>query len=223
MNAIHYPYPGYRLIQFAKAPRAGEVKTRLQPVLGGEGCRALHARLVEHCFESLHRAAVAPVELAVTGGDTGYFRQLAGKTATPVTLQAGSDLGERMLNAAAARLPGADGVIIVGSDCPFFSGDYLHRACRALAGGADCVLGPAEDGGYVLIGLRRADPLLFADIPWGAEQVLAMTRRRLSRLDWRWRELEPLADIDRPRDLQQLQRLWGNGGGRLPESAKGFL
>ena len=223
MNAINYPYPGYRIVQFAKAPELGKVKTRLQPLLGADRCLALHRRLVEHCFGTLHRAAVAPVQLAVAGSDNSFFQQLAAETATPVTRQYGCDLGERMLNAANENLQRADGALIVGSDCPFFSADYLYRACRALAGGADCVLGPADDGGYVLIGLRRTAPSLFAGVPWGTEQVLAVTRQRLRELGWQWSELEPLADIDRPRDLQQLRQVWGDSIARLPAELKGFL
>ena len=204
----NYPYPDYRIVQFAKAPEAGKVKTRLQPVLGESGCLHLHQKLVEHCFDTLRKVALAPIELAVAGQSKDYFQQLV--AACPVTIeqQQGSDLGERMLHTASQKLAEAGGVIIVGSDCPFFDRDYLHSVCRALADGNDCVLGPAHDGGYVLIGLRRTDTALFADIPWGTDQVLDITRQRLLELGWQWCELAPKADIDRPEDLQLLSGLW---------------
>ena len=235
MNALNtpyirqYPYPNYRIVQFAKAPEAGRVKTRLQPALGESGSLQLHQRLVGHCFTTLREAAVAPVELAVAGYTPNpesqqYFRQLVADSQVPIVRQQGNDLGERMLYTADSVLAensaenSAEGgvesgaVIIVGSDCPFFERDYLHSACQALADGNDCVLGPAHDGGYVLIGLRRTDPALFDNVPWGTDSVLEITRQRLSKLGWQWCELELKTDIDRPEDLQLLSGLWPDLG-----------
>jgi glycosyltransferase A (GT-A) superfamily protein (DUF2064 family) len=84
---------------------------------------------------------------------------------------------------------------------------HLRRASRWLAGGADAVLAPAEDGGYALIALRRVSPRLFADIDWGGPRVMAQTRERLAALGWRWRELPTLWDVDRPEDVARLRRL----------------
>jgi hypothetical protein len=82
--------------------------------------------------------------------------------------------------------------------------DYLARAFALLDGGADAVVGPAEDGGYVLLGLRRMDKRLFEDMAWGTDRVLDQTRERLAVLGWRWQELETLWDVDRPEDLERL-------------------
>ena len=95
-------------------------------------------------------------------------------------------------------------VILVGADCPLLEARHLASAFDWLQQGEDAVLGPAEDGGYVLLGLRRVNRALFRDIPWGGDQVLALTRQRLAQLGWRWRELEPLWDLDRPADLDRL-------------------
>jgi hypothetical protein len=65
----------------------------------------------------------------------------------------------------------------------------------------DAVLGPAVDGGYVLLGLRRAESALFTDMPWGGDRVAEITRERMAALGWRWRELPALRDVDRPEDL----------------------
>ena len=81
---------------------------------------------------------------------------------------------------------------------------YLRDAERALAGGDDVVIGPAEDGGYVLVGLSRCDPELFRGIPWGGSEALAETRRRIAALGWRAIELPALWDLDRPGDLERL-------------------
>ncbi|MGB7542815.1 MAG: TIGR04282 family arsenosugar biosynthesis glycosyltransferase, partial [Burkholderiales bacterium] len=114
------------------------------------------------------------------------------------------DLGERMQRALAAALARSERAILVGSDIPALSAQYLRDADRSLAGGDDVVLGPAEDGGYVLIGLRRCDPELFREIPWGGPTVLAETRWRIARLGLRSRELPALWDVDRPEDLERL-------------------
>ncbi|RLA31853.1 MAG: glycosyltransferase, partial [Gammaproteobacteria bacterium] len=66
------------------------------------------------------------------------------------------------------------------------------------------VLGPAEDGGYVLIGVRRLSPVLFEGVDWGSDRVLRQTRARLTALGWRWHELRMLWDVDRPEDLMRL-------------------
>ncbi|UTW45553.1 TIGR04282 family arsenosugar biosynthesis glycosyltransferase [bacterium SCSIO 12696] len=201
-----YLYPNYRIIQYAKAPQTGKVKTRLQPVLGEQGCLQLHCRLVEHCFQRVHNAAVAPHRFSIAGSDDNFFQSIV--TSSNIEYQQGADLGERMQRTAEKALASVKGVLIIGSDCPFFDRNYLASACEALEQGNDCVLGPANDGGYVLIGLRRVDAKLFCNMPWGTEQVLALTRERLQALQWRYRELPALADIDRPDDLVHLSRVF---------------
>jgi glycosyltransferase A (GT-A) superfamily protein (DUF2064 family) len=110
------------------------------------------------------------------------------------------------------RLAAEDGlsrgspVVLIGTDCPVLSGDYVAAALEALTK-HDAVLGPAEDGGYVLLGLKRVGATLFSDIPWSTAQVASLTRTRMSALGWHWRELPTLWDLDRPRDLQRYRRL----------------
>ncbi len=109
-----------------------------------------------------------------------------------------------MHHAAASALGDSDAVVLVGADCPGLGLDYMRRALDCLEQGADAVVGPAEDGGYVLLGLKRAAPELFHDMPWGSDQVLTKTRQRLRKLGWRWLELSVLWDLDRPEDLERL-------------------
>ena len=94
--------------------------------------------------------------------------------------------------------------LLAGSDCPALGAAAFRQAAEWLDGGADAVLAPALDGGYVLIGLRRIEPSLFAGMAWGTDRVLAETRRRFGALGWEWRETEALPDIDRPEDLVHL-------------------
>jgi glycosyltransferase A (GT-A) superfamily protein (DUF2064 family) len=97
----------------------------------------------------------------------------------------------------------ADGVVLVGSDAPSIDAGYLQAASEALAE-VDAVLGPALDGGYVLFGLRRFVPELFTGIEWGEDTVLEKTLDKLKALQWSYRLLETLPDIDRPEDLRHL-------------------
>jgi glycosyltransferase A (GT-A) superfamily protein (DUF2064 family) len=99
------------------------------------------------------------------------------------------------------------GAIVIGADCPALRPSDLRRAARLLAGGCDAVLGPAEDGGYVLIAARRVSPRLFCGIAWGGPEVYAAAVQRLDALGYRWRALARLWDVDRPEDLERLRWL----------------
>jgi glycosyltransferase A (GT-A) superfamily protein (DUF2064 family) len=82
--------------------------------------------------------------------------------------------------------------------------DRLQQSVVAIALGAQIALEKAEDGVYAAIALRRCAPELFSDMPWGTDGVMAETRLRLQRLGWRWTELEPVWDVDRPADFERL-------------------
>ncbi len=112
-----------------------------------------------------------------------------------------------MLRACTRLLRTTDAVVLIGTDCPVLRVADLRAAARALQGGADAVLSPAEDGGYALIGLRRVSPWLFSGLEWGSGSVLRETRTRLRELGWRWRELRTVWDVDRPEDYVRLGRL----------------
>ena len=178
-----------KVIVFARASRAGAVKSRLIPLLGARGAARLHARLLRRALRTARAARLGPVELW-----------------TAERRQRGADLGERMMHAFAHGLRRAARVVLIGSDCPVLRPRDLRQAARWLAGGADAVFAPAEDGGYALIALRRVSPRLFQGVEWGGAQVMAQTRERLAALGWRWRELPEVWDVDRPEDYRRLER-----------------
>ena len=120
--------------------------------------------------------------------------------------QQGADLGQRMQHAIGDALGRSKSVVLVGSDCPDWRAQDLMQAFHELQMN-DVVLAPAMDGGYVLIGCRRLAIELFSGIPWGSEQVLAMTRQRLRSLGWPWHELPAHPDIDREPDLKLVPEL----------------
>jgi rSAM/selenodomain-associated transferase 1 len=196
---------------FARAPQPGTVKTRLIPALGAVGAARLQRRLTLHALAVAREAAIGSVTLwGAPDGRHRFFRALRRCGAVTVCRQSGGDLGARMAAAFAAH----DGpLLLIGSDCPALQATHLAAAAGALfeerQGGNDAVFIPAEDGGYVLVGLRRPQPRLFAGVEWGSEQVMVQTRQRLSDLALRWVELPTLWDVDRPADLARLATLEG--------------
>ena len=197
------------VVVFARAPRAGATKTRLIPALGAEGAARLHARMVEHAVRTAADASVGPVTLACAP-DAAHplFSALAEETGCALETQAPGDLGARMHAALSAALRTAPAAILIGSDCPSLTAACLADAAARLLAGDDVVLGPALDGGYVLVGCRQPRPALFRDIPWGGPEVLARSRDRLREAGLRWSELAARGDIDEPGDLVRLPAGW---------------
>jgi uncharacterized protein len=192
-------------IQFARSPVAGKVKTRMMPHLTPAQACELHSELVLWTCRMLINSGLGAVELAVAG-DAAHplFERCRALGLSALTAQVGNDLGENMYSAIRHGLARYDAVVLVGSDCPALDKDYLLKALGALERSA-LVLGPAVDGGYVLIGARQVCPQLFAGIPWGTAHVYNETAVRLQQLGWQWQALAPLEDIDRPEDLPLWQ------------------
>jgi rSAM/selenodomain-associated transferase 1 len=199
------------LIQFARAPVAGRVKTRMLPVLTARQAYDLHCELVLWTSATLAGSGLGDVELSVAGGcDHALFEQCRELGISRMSQQRGADLGERMYQAIRDGLQRYKKVILVGSDCPAIEVAYLQQALLALDT-APLVLGPAEDGGYVLIGAREIDAEIFTGIPWGTGQVYAGTVESIRKLGLSWVELPVLADVDRPDDLAAWKVLRGAG------------
>ena len=201
--------PACAVIVFAKAPVAGTVKTRLAGALGAAGAARLAARMLESTTACALEAAVGPVEVCCAP-DRSHpaFTALAAGGTVGLSEQGDGDLGHRMHRALERALASQPGAIVIGTDAPALDADYLREAASALTR-HDAVIGPAVDGGYVLIGLRRTAPAaLFDGIDWSTSRVLAQTRERLDRLGLGWAELAPLHDIDEPADLRHLPAGW---------------
>ena len=188
---------------FAKAPVPGEVKTRLMPLLGAGDAAELHATLVRRALVTAAAAGTGPVTLWCMP-DTGhpFFAACAEEFGVALEAQKGGHLGERMERALASMLVRGPAMLI-GSDCPALTAADLHTAARSLAT-HDAVFQPAEDGGYVLVGLAREVPGLFEGIRWGEASVMRDTRARLRAAKATWRELPARWDVDRPEDYQRL-------------------
>ncbi len=197
-----------RLILFTRFPRPGEAKTRLIPTLGPEGAAQLHRELTAHTLGTVDQStALHPmdVEIRYTGASVDEMSEWLGTRRTYAD-QGDGDLGNRMDRAADAAFESSmDRVVIIGADCPELSPSLLNRAFDLLIS-RDIVLGPALDGGYYLIGVRhtawqRARKPLFADMPWGTDDVLTETLRRTHAAGLAVARLDFLGDVDRPADL----------------------
>jgi rSAM/selenodomain-associated transferase 1 len=195
------------VVVFARAPVAGRVKTRLVSRLDAWGAARLHVRLMRQALRTAVAAGCGPVELHLSARHAFF---------ADAELQRGRDLGQRMHWALEHALRRHRGAILIGSDCPALRPAHLSRAARWLAGGCEVVLGPAEDGGYALIGARRVSERLFRGIDWGTGQVYVDTVERLDAAGYRWRALPTVWDVDRPEDLDRLRSL------RLPSAFRRY-
>ncbi len=200
-------FPDARILVFCKAPVPGQVKTRLIATLGAQAAAELHACLAQRTLLMAADAAVAPVELWCHPVGDPFFEAMGKLFGIPLYEQAGADLGERMMHAIEHALSRSQFALIIGTDCPALRAEHLIDAMGALAAGQDGVIGPAQDGGYVLIGLARPQRSLFTEMPWGTDAVLDETRTRLRAAGLRWCELPALWDVDRPADLARLRDL----------------
>ena len=121
--------------------------------------------------------------------------------------QRGADLGEHMQHAFSDALSRYRHAVLMGCDCPSLSVDDLQQALMKLQTGHDAVIAPADDGGYVLLGLNQAQPELFSDMTWGHDQVMDATRRRAEAIGLSLYELESQWDVDNYQDWQRYLAL----------------
>lgn len=206
------------IIVFTRYPEPGETKTRMIPALGAEGAAALQRSMTTHTAREM---ASVPGRInrvvRYVGGDEERMRAWLGDSFVYL-LQGEGDLGARMARAFSEAFDdkAVERVVIVGSDCPDLRAGILRAALDSLRT-HDIVLGPATDGGYYLIGLRRnalenGASSLFADVDWGTETVYATTVVRAEQIGLRLRVLAPLDDVDRPEDLPVWERSRSKSG-----------
>ena len=208
------PVQPVRIAILAKAPLAGFAKTRLAPALGTRGAARLQRAFVLRTVQVAQQARLGGgVQLwCAPDADQRFFRALQRTTGVECMDQPAGDLGQRMV-AAIAAAPGP--VLLVGTDCPALTAQHLRAAAAALQVGANtgadtnarAVFIPAEDGGYVLVGLRQPQPGLFHGIDWSTDRVMAQTRQRAHALGVALCELALLWDVDTPDDLARLAAL----------------
>lgn len=198
-----------RLLVFARYPEPGKAKTRLIPALGAAGAAALYREMAEAAIaQARHLAAERSVSIAIqfTGSDVLPMQQWLGQDLL-YQAQATGDLGDRLLQAfQTAFHQGMTATVAIGTDCPELDAWLMAKAFQELQH-HDLVLGPATDGGYYLIGLRRSVPELFRGIAWSTDEVLSQTVAIAESCNLSIAYLPTLADVDRPADLAIWQRV----------------
>jgi rSAM/selenodomain-associated transferase 2/rSAM/selenodomain-associated transferase 1 len=193
----------------AKAPVPGQAKTRLAPLLGDAGAARAQRGFILRTLATARRASTGPLTLhGAQGANHRLFHLLRERWGVACLPQAEGDIGERMVSVMVGHFANTPHLplLIVGTDCPVLTPEHLQQAADALQT-HDAVLIPAEDGGYVLIGLRRALPAVFQGVDWSTTRVMAQTRERLTQTGARWQELPALWDVDDPQDWTRWQAL----------------
>ena len=195
------------VLQFAKVPTLGKVKTRMQPALSEVQSLRLHDALLRHQLAQLQRAGFSfELHLAGTPHSEWFIEFQKQNADIAVLWQQGDDLGARMKNAIRVALQSYKTCLVIGSDCPFIDKALLQAAAENL-NGSDCVISPAHDGGYVAIGFSKLSTRVFDDVVWGSGSVYEKTVENLRAETLSFTNLKTLNDIDRPEDLALLEHL----------------
>ena len=189
---------------FAREPVEGSVKTRLARSIGDQEALRIYQKMVNTTVGMVARSGLAELELYVSGDiEHPMFQSLADQYGIRISSQTGKNLGERMFHALKQSLDNTSYCILIGTDCPVMTAAYLEQAFCVLGKGLDAVLGPAEDGGYVLIGASMVDISWFTGIDWGSQNVLAQSLQKLAAGKASYEQLQPLWDVDEIEDLHR--------------------
>ena len=193
------------LLVFAKTPKPGKVKTRLLAAVSAEVAAALHEACIADTLRLVRKMRGCDAIVFAAGG-TRYFRELVKKqkrgARVRVLPQRGEELGVRMGNAFRKCFAmGYREVVVIGTDTPWMGAERVRKAFSELKAN-DVVIGPAEDGGYYLLGMRKFVPEVFRAIPWSTERVLELTLKVIVKGKLRGKLLRRDFDLDRPEDLR---------------------
>jgi rSAM/selenodomain-associated transferase 2/rSAM/selenodomain-associated transferase 1 len=204
------------VLVMAKAPVPGEVKTRLEPLLGAAGCARLQRELTAAAVEFGRAVAPGATYLAIAGNSS-----VGVPDGVELLGQRGGELGERLRNAVADVFDRHDGpLVVIGSDCPQLGEAHAEAALGALADDYGAAIVPAVDGGYCMLALARPAPELLrlpADA-WGGPHVLDLTLATARAHDIEIAILAPERDLDTPDDARAAR-----ADARVPEPVRAAL
>lgn len=202
-----FKYKDAVVLVFAKAPVIGEVNTRLIPDIGVNAATQLQAELIHSRLENFNKNNLCKVELWCSPDSNHDFFQACQKQYDVALFdQQGNDLGERMSQSIKESLQRFKRVVLIGTDAPSLALEHIEQAIKQL-GDHDVVIGPAEDGGYVLIGMSRHCDEVFQSVEWGSDTVLEDTRENIMNNNLTSFELEPCWDIDRVEDYLRYKKI----------------
>lgn len=198
-----------QLVVLTRYPEVGTTKTRLIPRLGAERAADLQRQMTEYVINSirpLQQQVALSMEVHFSGGSLQQMQNWLGRELTYCP-QISGDLGQRLQQIFGHGFQhGLERIVIIGADCPQITAAHLRQAFHQLHR-HDAVLGPAEDGGYYLVGLSRTCAPLFHNIAWGTERVLEQTLAAAANHHVSSALLETLCDVDRPEDMRVLEHL----------------
>jgi hypothetical protein len=195
----------------AKAPRAGEVKTRLIGALGPEDAKGLYVAFLSDAFALMEDVREERENLALAlcytpEGDEEAFEEVEREGSLMIP-QRGENLGERLTNCFADLFAlGFESVVVIGADSPTLPGEFVFDAFECFESDDDVVIGPAEDGGYYLVGMRKLHKRIFEDVPWGGPDALRATTERAREAELNLVLLPEWRDVDTPEDFEKLKR-----------------
>lgn len=197
------------LVLFAKWPIHGHVKTRMANHSSKDFALEAYLELYQASYQTISSYSSAVSDVYFDQAlDESFAALFTDEFSVPshYEIQQGDNLGERMANTIQAALDRMGRVVIIGSDCPVIDAEYLDQAFEALLS-SDIVLGPAEDGGYVLIGASRFHPSIFDKVQWGTETVFAKTKENADRLGYTCHALSTRWDVDSVEDFERWKSL----------------
>jgi rSAM/selenodomain-associated transferase 1 len=211
------------LLVVAKRPAAGQTKTRLCPPLTRESAAALYACFLRDTLDLMRQVpGVGRGIVYLPEAALDYFSTLAPDMR--LSLQQGIDLGERLDHLLTVALEsGAAQAVVMDSDSPTLPLDYLVQAFAALAGPSDVVLGPCEDGGYYLIGLKRPQPRLLRDVQMSTPHVVRDTLALADQLGLQVTLLPTWYDVDTVAELERLRAELTHAPSHLARHTRAFL
>ena len=194
------------LLVFAKSPEPGQVKTRLIPDIGVDAATNLYKELLTRTLNTSVNSIFSEKQLWISGNkEHSFFDSFHKINHFKVMPQTGKDLGERMYKAFNEALNENHHAVLIGCDCPELNISDFQSAVAMLESDKDLVLGPAEDGGYYLIGLKKNHIELFTDVEWGSDTVFSKTISIAEKLNLNIGLLTKRSDIDRVADLQAYE------------------
>ncbi|MDP2869386.1 TIGR04282 family arsenosugar biosynthesis glycosyltransferase [Methyloversatilis sp.] len=191
------------VLVFARAPEAGRTKTRLIPLLGADGAARISAQLTQRALRVAVDAAIGPVELwCAPDCSHDFFERCRDRYGVSLHAQSGGDIGARMAQAFDDVLRRHARAVLIGADAVSLQPADLRAADVALRS-RDAVFAPAEDGGYLLVGLRVRQAAVFEGIAWGSAGVWSQTLAVIDRLGLHAQTLATGYDLDRPDDYRR--------------------
>ena len=193
-----------RLLIFCKHPDAGSVKSRLAKKVGNALAANIYKKIIIYILKQNVDTKFDIILYCYPNSEHSFFHFCQEKFNLTLIDQTGDNLGARMFQAMQHQLSKSGKVVLIGSDCPELTKDYIDHAFNSLGNQQDLVLGPTYDGGYALIGANKIDSKIFENIIWSTDSVLEETENNIKRLGWRHFRLPIVRDIDTYEDYMHF-------------------